>query len=666
LRWPVRFGGHRIENARAQRSAAPFRIWRVGFRQKAQWLGGYLVHYRAEIDGLRAVAVLSVILAHAGVPWLPGGFVGVDVFFVISGFLITRLLCTDLESGTFSILRFYERRVRRILPALVLVVVVCLPFAWFWMLPRQLREFSESVTAVALFFSNVEFWRQSGYFASEAASKPLLHTWSLAVEEQFYIVFPFLLWGLVRSGLRPFALLVGLAVASLALSEWGWRNAPDANFFLIPFRAWELLAGALAALWAGGHRSAPDDRLALSGLALILLSLVLINKETPFPSLWALLPVGGTVMVILWGSAGSVAARLLTSRPVVAVGLISYSAYLWHQPVFAFARIRLTEEPPPITMALLTILTFGLSWATWKWVESPFRRRPVPVLASRARLFVAAALALVFLLLAGATLNQVDRLGIRQLDLPGVSGAERRDLAEGRQNGIRTGICHFNRDRSDGIEAFLRDWSCTQADEAALAPAPIGIFGDSHAADKAHSIRLAGFDLAQMTGAGCPLIPREVTSHCDMLRTAFLDRMEKLGIRTVYLSNSFEASELTTDYLQQLVDFWAPRFERVYLFSPMPIFPGFDEKLQRFRTEDLAGARLDTSLNRLFDAAILEVDLKGVIVLDTERLFCGEGDACSPVDGETRLVDRYHLSAHGAAGFGRALAALPGFPLPQP
>lgn len=625
------------------------------------------MQYRPEIDGLRALAVLSVILVHAGLPWLPGGFIGVDIFFVISGYLITRIIQGELASGTFSVARFYERRARRILPALVVVVLACLPFAWAWMLPWQLEEFADSVVAVALFLSNVEFWRQSGYFATEAAAKPLLHTWSLGVEEQFYILFPLLLWALARLRRRPAAVLAVLALASLGLSEWGWRNAPDANFFLIPFRAWELLTGALAALAWGGQGRAADDRLALPGLALVLASLVLMDEQTPFPSLIAVLPVAGTAMVILWGGAGSIAGRILSWRPAVAIGLISYSAYLWHQPLFAFARIRIAGEPPPAQMALLTLATFVLAWASWKWVESPFRRRPVPVLATRRAVFAAALAAILLMVASGVVMRRVDDYGLRQLHLPGLSEDQRRDLLAGRQSGIRTGKCHFNRDVEEGVDRFIQGWSCRNDDEAGLVPLPIGVFGDSHAADKAHAIRLAGFDLAQVTGAGCPLVPMEIARpRCDALRDLFLDRMDEMGIDTVFLANRFEADELTPDTLQRIVDFWSGRFAHVYLFTPMPAFPDFDLKMQLLAPEDLALVEPDLALNRAFDAAMAGVDLKGVTLIDTAAVFCAGPAGCAPADPQVRLTDYSHLSVHGAEEFGRALVTVPGLPFPAP
>lgn len=346
------------------------------------------MQYRQEIDGLRTVAVLPVILFHAGVSLFSGGFVGVDVFFVISGYLITGLIIAELSEGRFSIARFYERRARRILPALAVVMACCVPFAWLWMLPDQFADFSKSLIAVPLFVSNILFWRESGYFEAASEDKPLLHTWSLAVEEQYYVVFPILMILLWRFGRnRVFYILLGMAALSLLLGEWGWRHRPSANFFLAPTRAWELLAGALCAFLQFGRPQKSGEGLSALGLALIVAAVFYYDEATPFPSLYALAPVAGTVLIILFAGRATMVARVLSLWPVVAVGQISYSAYLWHQPVFAFARLSSPTAPSPLVLSALTLPVLALAWLSWRFVENPFRRRPNPVLATQSAVF---------------------------------------------------------------------------------------------------------------------------------------------------------------------------------------------------------------------------------------------------------------------------------------
>lgn len=336
---------------------------------------------RHEIDGLRALAVLPVILFHAGVPALGGGFVGVDVFFVISGYLITSLLLKDLQAGRFSLLDFYERRARRILPALFLVLLCCLPFAWLWLLPSDAKSFAQSLTAVTVFASNLLFWQTSSYFDSQADLKPLLHTWSLAVEEQYYLFFPLLLLALRRFRTRSLvAVLLVVTLISLGWAEAQVRTQPEASFYLLHTRAWELLLGALTAIWLMQRGELPPpspitQSASMIGLALLVLANLAFDRSTPFPSLWAVIPTLGTALIIAFAHPHSLVGRLLSWRPLVAVGLISYSAYLWHQPLFAFARHRSLETPGVPLMLFLSVCSLLLAYMSWRWVEQPWRDR---------------------------------------------------------------------------------------------------------------------------------------------------------------------------------------------------------------------------------------------------------------------------------------------------
>ncbi|MDB4151149.1 acyltransferase [Pseudomonadales bacterium] len=332
--------------------------------------------YRAEIDGLRALAVVPVILFHAGFELFSGGYVGVDVFFVISGYLITTILVEDIENNRFSLVNFYERRARRILPALFFVMLMCIPFAWMLMQPSQMKDFSQSLVAVSLFASNVLFWRESGYFDAAAEEKPLLHTWSLAVEEQYYVLFPIFLFLAWRYGKnRVFWMIVVMASISLLLSEWGWRNKPTANFYLAPARAWELLAGSIAAFVVQKRGVQNNDALSFLGLGAIIFAIFAYDETTPFPSLYALVPVLGVVLLVLYADKDTLAAKLLSTKAFVGIGLISYSAYLWHQPLFAFARIRQVGLPSDIVMILLSLVSMIFAYFSWKFIENGFRNK---------------------------------------------------------------------------------------------------------------------------------------------------------------------------------------------------------------------------------------------------------------------------------------------------
>lgn len=332
--------------------------------------------YRSEIDGLRAVAVIPVVLFHSGMPFLEGGYLGVDVFFVISGYLITTIILDDIEKQRFSILSFYDRRFRRILPAYVVVILVSAFFAWLWMMPDELRNFGQSVFATSVFSSNFLFWTEAGYFIAGSAEKPLLHTWSLSVEEQFYVLFPLILLALcrLREGWTVLAIVL-LTALSLGLSEYGWRHVPSANFYLLPFRAWELGFGAMSAIYLRTYGPQSSARLSGVGFLTLFLSFALFDEFTPVPSIYALLPVVGTVMIVVFASQTNWVGRLLSQRYLVFVGLISYSTYLWHQPLLAFSRIRSIPSAPDSLLYLAAAASFVFGYLSWRYVEQPFRKR---------------------------------------------------------------------------------------------------------------------------------------------------------------------------------------------------------------------------------------------------------------------------------------------------
>ena len=343
--------------------------------------------YRAEIDGLRALAVLPVILFHAGFEWFSGGFVGVDVFFVISGYLITTIIISEMAESKFSIVNFYERRARRILPALFFVMAACLPFAWLWLTPTDLKDFGQSLTAVSIFSSNILFWWESGYFDTAAELKPLLHTWSLAVEEQYYILFPVFLMLTWRLGIKTILILLSIVfLISLGVAVWGTQYATHPKiisgaFFLLPTRGWELLIGVFVAFYLNynSHLKSHtiNQALSLLGLLMIIYSIIAFDKTTPFPSLYALIPTIGTGLLILCAVSKTYVHKLLSLKFIVGIGLISYSAYLWHQPLLAFARHRSSLEISDFLVIILCVSSLLLAYFSWRYVEAPFRNKQI-------------------------------------------------------------------------------------------------------------------------------------------------------------------------------------------------------------------------------------------------------------------------------------------------
>lgn len=392
-------------------------------------------NYRPDIDGLRGIAVLGVVIFHSGIG-ISGGYAGVDVFFVISGFLITGILLKDLERGSFSMRRFWERRARRILPALTVTVIATLIAGWFLLFPQSYLQMGRSVVALSLFSSNVNFWLEDGYFGEASESKPLLHTWSLSVEEQFYLVAPILFWILFKIGRkRTLGPIVSLGfLASLGLSVWAGEQIQyfSANFFLLPTRAWELLAGSLLALAPVIGKQLVREASALAGLGLIVFSFWWYTPETPFPGYAAMAPVFGAALLI-WSGNGNQAnrplvLRLLSMRPLVFVGLVSYSFYLIHWPFFAF-HYSLFGKPPGLGLAsTIIIISFCLSVLSWRYVENPFRGKSL--LATPRGVLLTSSAAIGALILSGLVIVQghgfEDRFSPDVLKIVSGGGAERK------------------------------------------------------------------------------------------------------------------------------------------------------------------------------------------------------------------------------------------------
>lgn len=492
------------------------------------------VRYRPEIDGLRSVAVVPVILFHAGFESFGGGFVGVDVFFVISGYLITSIILAELAAGSFSVANFYERRARRILPALFLVMAASSAMAWAVLFPSDLESFSRSLIATALFSSNFLFWSQTGYFDTTAELKPLLHTWSLAVEEQYYILFPLFImtiWGLARS--KTAVALALLAVLSLLTAEWGTWHHPEAAFFLLPFRLWELALGALSSVYLSEHHRRFERGIAqigsLVGVSLILWAIFVFDKNTSFPGFYALAPTVGTTLVIVFASANTLVGSLLSSRLLVGIGLISYSAYLWHQPLLAIARYRSVAEPPIWIVIGICALTFCLAYLSWRFVEVPLRRgrsytRRDILLASVTGTAVAVTLGLAGVLSKGFEGSFVASLSDRQ------RGVWHSNVSEV----VERGGCHFRMTPvTPGlIEKFA---ACAEKHGQALM-----VLGDSHGIDVYNALsQSAGYPfLVGAVRGGCRLhTPQPECQYAEF--EAFLSRYGNLIKTLIYNQAGF-------------------------------------------------------------------------------------------------------------------------------
>jgi peptidoglycan/LPS O-acetylase OafA/YrhL len=336
-----------------------------------------LISYRSDIDGLRAIAVMAVILNHLDIKWFASGYVGVDVFFVISGFLISSIIFKGINSGTFSFSGFYARRIRRIIPALLFVILVTLPFAWLLMTPDQLRYYGGGAFAAIFSFSNVWFYNRIDYFNPAASEDPLVHTWSLGVEEQFYLLFPLIAYYSLRIGPKFLRLLVlGLGLASIVLAMTLSSHRPQEAFYLLHTRAWELFAGVIAVFLLPNVEKL-NSRIctffALTGLILVLASIVAIPENAQWPGLYTFMPVCGTMLLMLFSNRDKLVNGLLSLPWVVGIGLISYSAYLWHQPIIGFSKLVGISDFNSLYAPVVIFVTLSLAYLTWRFVEQPFR-----------------------------------------------------------------------------------------------------------------------------------------------------------------------------------------------------------------------------------------------------------------------------------------------------
>jgi peptidoglycan/LPS O-acetylase OafA/YrhL len=645
-------------------------------------------HRRRDIDGLRALAISLVVAYHAVPDLLRGGFVGVDVFFVLSGYLISGILAADTAPGAFR--RFYERRARRLFPALVVVLVSTLVLGHQLLLADAFERLARHTAAAALFVANFAFWLGSGYFDSGALEKPLLHLWSLGIEEQFYLVWPALLWWLLRRGPRfAVAATAALALVSFAATVAFAPEAPDAVFYLPWFRFWELLAGAILAqvpaLHAASQRSWPGTLASAAGLALVFASAVLIDPTRPYPSWNALGPVVGTSLLV-WGGERSWLGRVaLSARPVVALGLISYPLYLWHWPLLSFqAEIDPTVAPGERLVVLL--LAVLLAAATYLGVERPVRRlhgrRPVAVTVA-----LAAAIAL---LAAGSWFLRDLQPRRSAAPTPTVAFLEtQHQLDFALRKNVPTRPCETTGPMADPLAGL-----CTVSGPSAGAP-PIVLWGDSTAASWAPLVRAVASDNGQpaivVSVSGCPpLLGVHGPFHpgCDPAamealagwvesqRPSHLVLAARWGayvnerrpgdhspLHYLTLESEGEATAATSRaaVAQQL----PVTLRRLSAVAPLVVFAAVPDLLQQpiralpFGVEYRPTAGERRQAQELTDSLLRAAAREGlpITVVDPSERLCA-GGRCEAMLGETLVyLDHNHVTAQGALLFRPELAA---------
>jgi peptidoglycan/LPS O-acetylase OafA/YrhL len=611
--------------------------------------------HRADIDGLRAVAVLGVIVHHATPTVLRGGFAGVDVFFVISGFLITSILLRDIDAGTFSFAKFYERRVRRLVPNLALLLVVCTGIAWFVLLPGDFQNYSKSLFNTTIFTSNMFFWRDSWYFAAPSQTKPLLHTWSLAIEEQYYLLFPVMMWTLKRYlPKRLAAVCVVGFVASLTLSIWAVRNTPAAAFYLLPSRAWELLLGSVLVVGVLPelHSGRMRELLAAAGLLAIAAAMLLFDTSTPFPGIAAAMPCLGAALVLYAGVGPytTVTARVLSAAPLAFVGVISYSLYLWHWPLLAFAKYYFLSSLTATIAAVVVALSILLAYVAWRFVEQPVRTGQL--FASRRQLttmFVQSSAAFLLFAHAGeSTGGWPRRFGnVAIIDYDSVVADLGRD---------DTGKCFLPASRS----AHWDMTACTYTPAVQpVAPRRLFLIGDSFAAQFSGWLKV-NFPgtIVELTSSACPPL-FEFTHDIRPAWCMSINAMREDALRTQHFTDVFlgawwgqtrntETMRALEQTLHRILD---SGVQRVTILGTVPHFP--DSPIDILNRQLVFGRppveRLAGDLYPEYRAVLDRLaTVPGVRVLNVDDWTCQTGACRFMLNGELLFVDgAAHLTRPG-------------------
>jgi peptidoglycan/LPS O-acetylase OafA/YrhL len=606
--------------------------------------------YRPDIDGLRAVSILLVVGYHAQASLVPGGFIGVDIFFVISGFLITGIILSQIEAGTFSALGFYARRIRRIFPALIVVLSATYLAGWFLLLPDGFAELGKNIAASVGFVSNLFQLRQAGYFAPASADDPLLHLWSLGIEEQFYIVWPGVLLLVALAKWRPLYILA-LAVASFAVGLLIFAGYKEWSFYSPIPRAWELLAGSLLAerqiarhdfLKAGfAHQ---HDLQATLGLALIASAAIGLNSDSMFPGVSALLPVLGAVLLILSPSS-LINRRFLSSPVMVLIGLISYPLYLWHWPLLSYLGIIRSGGPNFLEVWAAVVLAGVLSYLTYRFIELPLRRRPqiVPKLA-----FGLASLGVI-----GIATMAASGFDLRfSPEIREIARIEPQDNAGLRDKCFVESGFEFGSDCIEpGNKPLLFLWGDSTA--ASLYP------GLREAAT-AHDFRMAHFEVA-----GCPpILATGLVARCDQLSDKVFAHI-KASRPDIVLVHAMWGPKSDLDGLKQTVDrLLALKVPRLIILGPVPVwkrglplalvnFYRFHHAIpDRLRGSIVSGDESDAQMDAFGRQA-------GVEYISAWKVFCNS-DGCltrtGPTAADVVATDLVHLSDSGSRFLAQAMA----------
>lgn len=611
--------------------------------------------YRPDIDGLRALAIFAVVIYHLG-KLSKGGFIGVDVFFVISGYLITTIILNDMEAGRFSIAGFYERRVRRIFPALFACLAATTIAGYFLMFPAEFVSLAKSVIAATFFVANLFYAETTGYFQVPAQTLPLIHTWSLAVEEQFYLLFPLALILLARFGNKATVAVLTIAgFASLIWSELLVRTQSDAGYYLLAPRGFELLIGSLLAFNAVPEIKTQKTREVLSALGLlaILIPTFAYNKSTPFPGLWALVPCLGAAALIHTGRLqDTFASKLLSSRPFVGLGLISYSLYLWHLPIITFYRLQFELYPPFAMKIVLTALSLAAAYLSWRFIEQPFRTKAI----AKERLQVFSFGAITATGVAVLAITIIHEEGWKERYAPEIR--QLASFAYDPEGPMREGTCFMSRAAARATD-FQRD-RCLALDAGKK---NVLIVGDSHAAHLwaglAKTFPVVNFLQATASGCSAELVKGGSERCRQVMSTLFNEFLPGKRLDAIIFSMSWPGKEAQA--AMHAVDRLRPHARQLYLFGPIVKYtsplPRLLTQSKLYREPSLVanarqqnGFKTDAAFRRYFKD-------KGVRYISVIDAMCS-GDRCNTIDehGVPLQFDTAHLTAAGSAWLARHLS----------
>ncbi|MGB9154531.1 MAG: acyltransferase family protein [Alphaproteobacteria bacterium] len=638
--------------------------------------------YRPDIDGLRAIAVLSVVLYHAFPAWVPGGFVGVDIFFVISGFLISSILLAQLQAGHFSIANFYARRVRRIFPALLVILVAALGFGFVVLWPGEYRHLATHAAGGAGFIVNYLLQRETGYFTEQAEVQPLLHLWSMGVEEQFYIFWPLMLAAAWKWKHHAGAMIVIVIAASFAANIWfAFHGHSAADFYSLFSRFWELMAGASLA-WGMQHGlTSPHSRAAREGLAVLGMLLVVaadfaLNKTMVFPGWLVLLPVSGAVLLIAAGKTTLINSKLMANPLAVGIGLISYPLYLWHWPLLSFAEILRGEYLPRGERMELVALAFVLATLTYKFIEQPIRKgalktKPVFILLTL----------MVFTGGISLTIYAQNGLPVRFASLGDTVQALDDDrLKETWQTHVRYGACHLQ-----AIDADMQAPECIETARPLLL-----LWGDSHAASLYPGLKKLqethSFGIAQLTQSGCPPILDvpllKFRPNCNAINRRILEQLPQLKPDLILLDSAWihedfpmEDNDIIDRLLKTIAQIKQTEPQaKIIVVGPVPrwllTMPGIYRHALTFthkmppayatKYRDTALATLDGEMREKLTAA-------GITYLDPQPYLCNDSGCLTRYGDNLAYIDREHITAPVAEMLAEKLAPdiLDGLGLPH-